>query len=123
MRYQSQCFKIKLKPDSLERVREWARTLHETRRAEALETLRDESVIVEAFFLDSTPAGNFLIAFMKAESFEKSRRAFEASAHDIDRYHQQFKEDTWESGQQLELLVDLDRIGEVADSSSMENDE
>lgn len=113
MSYQSQCFKIKLKPGSLERVWEWAETLNETRRAEALETLRDESVIVEAFFLDSTPEGDFLIAFMKAESFEKSRRAFKASAHDIDRYHQQFKEDTWESGQQLELLVDLDRVAEA----------
>jgi hypothetical protein len=113
MSYQSRCFKIKLKPGSLKRVRKWAETLNETRRSEALETLRDESVIVEAFFLDSTPEGDFLIAFMKAESFERSRRAYEVSAHDIDRYHQQFKEDTWEGGQQLELLVDLDRIAEL----------
>lgn len=113
MRYETQCVKIKLKPNSLERVREWANTLHETRCDEALTTLRGESVIAEAFFLDHTPEGDYLIVFMKAESFEKSRHAYEVSTHDIDRYHQQFKEETWESGKQLELLVDLDRIGEV----------
>lgn len=113
MHYETQCYKIKLKPGSLQRVQEWAKTVHETRRDEALATLRDESVVVEAYFLDSTPEGDFLIAFMKAESFERSRQSFEASIHDIDRYHQQFKEDTWESGKQLELLVDLDRIAEA----------
>ena len=110
IRYETQFVKIKLKPGSLERVREWAQALNETRREEALATLRDESVMVEAFCLDSTPEGDFLIAFMKAESFGKSQRVYADSEHEIDRYHQQFKEDTWESGQKLELLVDLDRI-------------
>jgi hypothetical protein len=114
MRYETQCVKIKLKPGSLERVREWAKTLNETRRDEALATLRDETVIIEAAFLDNTPEGDYLVIFMKAESFEKSRRAVVASTHDIDRYHQQFKKDTWESGKQLELLVDLERITEVS---------
>jgi hypothetical protein len=117
MRYETQCVKVKLKPGSLERVCEWARTLNETRRDEALDTLRDETVIVECAFLDSTPEGDYLIVFMKAESFEKSRRAVQASTHDIDRYHQQFKRDTWASGKQLEMLVDLDRIAQAADSS------
>jgi len=118
MRYETQCFKIKLKPNSLERVREWAQTLNETRRDEALATLRDETVIIEACFLDRTPDGDFIIVFMKAESFEQSRRAVEASSHDIDQYHQQFKKDTWESGQRLDLLVDLDRIAEVGQKAN-----
>jgi hypothetical protein len=113
MQYETRCVKIKLKPGSLERVREWAKTIHEGRREEALVTLRDETVIVESYFLDSTPEGDYLIAFMKAESFEKSRRAVEKSPHDIDRYHQQFKRDAWENIEPLELLVDLDRIVEV----------
>ena len=120
MRYETRCVKIKIKPNSLERVREWARTVNETRRDEALATLVDETVIIEAFFLDSTPDGDFLIAFQKAESFDRSKRAVEASTHDIDRYHQQFKKDTWESGKQLELLVDLDRISEVGNQLSMD---
>ena len=50
---------------------------------------------------------------MKAESFEKACKAAETSTHDIDRYHQQVKADTWESLQPLELLVDLDRVAEI----------
>jgi hypothetical protein len=108
--YETRCVKIGLKPGSLERVREWAETLNETRREEALTTLKDESVIVESYFLDRAEDGDYLIAFLKAESFEQARRAVETSTHDIDRYHQAVKKDTWESRQELELLVDLDRI-------------
>lgn len=84
--------------------------LNETRREEALATLQDEGVISESYFLESTPEGDYLIAYMKAESFEKSSQVFKKSAHDIDRYHQKFKEDTWEKVTKLEMLVDLDRI-------------
>jgi hypothetical protein len=50
---------------------------------------------------------------MKAESFEKSKEAAVASTHEIDRYHKEFKRDTWGSREQLELLLDLDRIPEL----------
>jgi hypothetical protein len=115
MRYHTQCTKIKLKPDSLERVREWARTLNETRRAEALATLRDETVVLEAAFLDQASDGDYLIYIMKAASFEKSREAAAASTHDIDRYHQDVKRSTWEGRKELELLVDLDTIEEISE--------
>jgi len=114
MRYQTKCFKIRLKPDSIERVREWAKTVNNIRRGEALATLRNETVIFEAAFLDSTVEGDFLIYIMKAESFEKSQKAAASSTHEIDKYHQEFKRETWEGGSQLELLVDLDRINEAA---------
>jgi hypothetical protein len=109
MHYETRCAKIKLKPGSLGRVREWAQALNQTRREEALATLRDEAVIIESYFLDHTAEGDYLIAFMKAESFEKSARAYAASPHAIDCYHQAFKESAWERVQPLELLVDLDR--------------
>ena len=86
---ETRCFKIKLKPDSIERVREWARTINE-RKDEALETLRDESVVIEAVFLDRTDHGDYLIAFMKAESFDQAKKAIENSTHPIDEYHRQF---------------------------------
>ena len=110
MRYETRCVKVKLRPGSLERVREWAMLLNETGREEALLTLREEAVILEAYFLDRTSEGDFLIAFMKAESFDKAQRVFETSTHNIDQYHLKFKMDTWESSKQLELLIDLDRI-------------
>ena len=113
MPYQTQCVKIQLKPDSLKRVREWATTLNESRRAEALATLRDEAVVLEAAFLDRTTEGDFLIYVMKAESFEKAKEAAAASIHEIDKYHKEFKRDTWDNRKQLELLLDLDRISEL----------
>ena len=113
MPYQTQCVKIQLKPNSLARVREWATTLNESRRAEALATLRDETVVFEAVFLDHTAEGDFLIYVMKAESFEKAKEAAVTSTHEIDKYHKEFKRDTWNSRKQLELLLDLDRIGEL----------
>ena len=51
MGYETRCARIRLKPDSLERVRQWAKTLNETRRDEAITTLRDETVIIESYFL------------------------------------------------------------------------
>jgi hypothetical protein len=114
MPYPTQCVKIRLKPNSLDRVREWAATLSGSRRTEALATLRDETVVFEAAFLDQTTDGDFLIYVMKAESFEIAAAAAVQSAHEIDAYHKAFKRDTWEARAPLELLVDLDRIDEVS---------
>jgi predicted P-loop ATPase/GTPase len=110
--YETRCWKIKLKPDSLDRIREWAQTINR-RKDEALETLRDETVIIESVFLDQTDGGDYLIAIMKAESFEKSREAVKKSAHAIDEYHRQVMQEVREERIELERLVDLDRISEV----------
>ena len=105
-------FKVKLKPDSIERVREWAATIN-ARRDEAIDSLRDETVVVESIFLDRTEQGDFLIGYMKAVSFEKNREAVQKSVHEIDAYHREFKQETWLEHKELELLVDLDRIVEA----------
>lgn len=98
--------KVRLKPDSLARVREWAAELHD-RADEVLATLRDEGVVIESAFLDQTDDGDFLIYYMK------SRDAVPrcgSSPHPIDAYHQQFKLDTWQSREQLELLIDFENL-------------
>ena len=110
---QTNCVKIKLKANSLEKAREWAKTINE-RKDEALATLRDESVILEMVFLDQSSEGDFLIYLMKAESFETAKRAVQNSVHEIDKYHQNFKRETWEERKPLELLINLDRISETA---------
>ncbi len=112
MSYQTSCVKIHLKPNSLDRVREWATTLGGSRRAEALATLADELVVLEAAFLDHTAEGDFLIYIMKAESFGKAQQTAAKSLHEIDAYHKAFKRDTWASRTELELLLDLDRMDE-----------
>ncbi len=105
--------RIKLKPGSLERVREWAAEITR-RRDEAIVTLRNETIYLETFFLEQTVDGDHLIGVITAESFEASKAAVEQSLHDIDAYHKQFQQDTWESGKPLELLVSLDRLDELA---------
>src|SRR2546421_4972402 len=112
MMFETKCGKVKLKPGSLLRVRAWAEEL-KNRREEALETMRDEGVVVESAFLDRTSEGDFLIYYMKAESFEQAAAVVKHSLHAIDAYHQAFKQETTESNTPLELLVDLDRILEV----------
>lgn len=106
---QTTCVKIKLKPDSIDKAREWARVLNE-RKDEALATLRDENVIFECAFLDQTGEGDFLIYLMKAESFEKMGEAVQKTVHEIDEYHRQFKRETWAERKQLELLIDLENF-------------
>ena len=54
------CAKVRLKPGSLDRVREWATELR-TRSDEVLATLRDEGVVIESVFLDSDEQGDFLV--------------------------------------------------------------
>lgn len=75
---ETRAHRIRLKPDSLPRVREWAAELTR-RRAEAIATMRDETVSLECFFLEQTDDGDYLIAVMVAESFEQSKAAVEAS--------------------------------------------
>lgn len=104
------CVKIKLKPDSLPRVREWAEYIN-AHQAEALATLEGESIVLESFFLDSSEQGDYLIGYIRAGSLSQAAAAAERSTHEIDAYHKAFQAETWEAGQGLELLVDLSRLG------------
>ncbi len=109
---ETRCHKIKLKPGSIERVREWAQTISR-RRDEALATLRDETIVIESAFLDRSEHGDFLIVYTKAESFARAAGAVRQSVHAIDEYHRQFKRATWDANEKLELLFDLDRTTEI----------
>lgn len=51
------------------------------RPEESLETLRDEAVVLECFFLEQTADGDYLIGVMTAESFERSRQGSGESAY------------------------------------------
>ncbi len=50
---QIRCVRVKLKPGSLERVREWQSVMSE-RGAEALQTIQAEGIWVESTFLEET---------------------------------------------------------------------
>lgn len=110
--FETGCRKIKLKPGSLEQVREWAAELNR-RPTEVLATLRDEEVMVESVFLESHDEGDFLIYYMKLKSFERANEVVKGSPHPIDAYHNEFKKATFETSKKLELLIDFDRIEEA----------
>jgi hypothetical protein len=103
---ETRAFRIRLKPQSGERVRAWAEEIMQ-RKDEALETLRDEGVVLECFFLDRRDDGDDLICIMVAEDFERSQAVVRDSPHAIDAFHQAFKRDTWDAVEALERLVEL----------------
>ncbi len=106
---------IELRPNSLDRVQEWARTLNE-RADEAIATLRDEGVKLESWFHLSLDGKDYLLCYMRTESMEKAQEVVKSSPHAIDAYHQQFKKDAWVGGKAARLLVDL-----VSDATTLHN--
>ncbi|XAH22171.1 DUF6176 family protein [Xylophilus sp. GW821-FHT01B05] len=102
------CARVRLRADSLARVREWAAHLA-AHRDQALKSLEVEGVSIESVFLESTEQGDFLIYYMRAASIETAQRVALASISEIDRYHRAFKRETWAGVEKLELLVDLRR--------------
>jgi Family of unknown function (DUF6176) len=59
-------------------VREWAYEII-SRRDKAIQTLRDESIIVESAFQERSEQCDFLIYYMKARSFEQADMAVNLS--------------------------------------------
>lgn len=105
------CVKIKLKPNSLQKVSEWSKELN-SREEEVFETLRDEGVYLETVFLETTKEADYLIYVMKLEDEERAAQVVKTSKHKIDAFHKKFKADCWESRTPLKLLVDFDRSSE-----------
>nr|WP_041297106.1 DUF6176 family protein [Janthinobacterium sp. Marseille] len=103
------CARIRLKPDSLKLVREWAAHLA-AHREEAMHILAAEGVVIESVFLDSVENdADYLVYYMRAPSLRKAEEIAIKSLADIDQYHKNFKQLTWEGVSHLELLVDFDR--------------
>lgn len=103
---ESRCVRIKLKPNSIEKVRAWALEVN-SRKAEALEIIKGEEVSLECAYLDE--AAGELIYFMRAESFsQKPKLASDLLPGSLSAYHQQFKKECWQSVIALEQLIDLD---------------
>jgi hypothetical protein len=103
------CVKIRLRPGSLARAREWAAEVN-GRPEEVLATPRDEGVVVESVFLGSDGEGDFVIYYMRAESLEGAMETYRKSTHAIDEYHRRFQQDTFGKWETLELLIDFDRL-------------
>ena len=103
------CVVVELKPNSLSRVREWVSYLKD-HEAEALQSLENEGVTVENFFLFAMEGKDYLIGYMRAKSMDVASKAVKESLLEIDAYHQQFKKDTWSEIFKTDLVVNLSRI-------------
>ena len=109
---EASCTIIELKPNSRDRVEEWA-TFILSNENEALLTLENEKVTVENFFLATIDSTDYLICYMRAKSMKYAESAVKESLSRIDAYHQQFKKDCWGKGIKAELVLDLCRIDYV----------
>ena len=102
------CVRIKLKPNSLDRVYDWAKEL-KRRKNEVLESLAAESVKLEATFLEKAPDGDYLISVITADELAKADEVTRLSDRPIEEFHREFKAATFESGERLEQLTCFER--------------
>ena len=99
---------IELKPDSAADIEAW-RSHIEAHRDEALQTLRNEGVAVESWFLFHLEGKDFLLAYMRADSIARAGRVAAQSTDAVDVYHRAFKEKAWVKGKAVTgtRLLDL----------------
>lgn len=102
----SGCAKIKIKDGTISKVYEWKEYLN-NHKEEVLQSLKQEGVFIESVFLDKQGSDNYLIYYMKFQNLEKAKIAFGHSNLNVDKYHAQFKQDTWAERQELELLIEF----------------
>ncbi len=77
---------IRLNANSGGLVEDWRKTI-EARRAEALQTLRDEGVSVESWFQLEIDGAPYLLWYMRAESIQRVWETAGRSTHELDAYH------------------------------------
>lgn len=100
-----ECFKIRLKPDSLPTVREWAARMN-SEMPEVRKLLASEGIVLESVFLEDGPEGASLIYYLRAPDLKKAREVSRASQHPLDLYHQKIMKAVAAGGAQLECLFD-----------------
>ena len=94
--------KQRIEPGKTERLREWTAEIRD-REDEALATLENEGMHLEAAFVEHTDEGDFLVYFMKADDVAAVSSAFEESDHEIDHEHAEVLGD---------VLASTERVGD-----------
>jgi len=97
---------IKLKPNSLEKVQEWAKTMND-RKSEAMQTIINEGIEIESVFLAKVGMDDYLIYYIRTQDWEKAAKVTRESLMEIDAIHQEFKKECWESVKPVDILLDL----------------
>lgn len=106
MEFETRCIRIKLKKDTLPKVREWQSFILKNKE-EAIATLAAEGVYLESVFLETVGETNYLIYVMISKDFDKAKSVASQSRSPVDVFHSRFKEECWEDGERLEPLLQL----------------
>lgn len=102
------CVLIELKPESGQKVSDWAQYINE-HKAAALETLAHENVTLENYFTAVIEGKPYLIGYMRARSLEKAHDVVKHSTAGIDAFHQAFKKETWKKVIKANMVLELNR--------------
>ncbi len=102
-----ECFKIKLQPNSIPLVREWAARLN-SQLDQVKELLKKEGMTLESVFLEQSLDGDYLIYYLRSPNLKKTREISMSSGHPIDVFHRDFMKKIFESSVNLECLLDVE---------------
>jgi Family of unknown function (DUF6176) len=100
-----ECVRIKLKPDTLATVQEWAARMNHEMKA-VKELLRKEGMAIESVFLEEASDGNYLIYYLRSNNLKKARNVSRASQHPLDIYHQDVMRKVAIDSTRLKCLLD-----------------
>ncbi|MEM8985834.1 MAG: DUF6176 family protein [Pseudomonadota bacterium] len=96
----------KLKPGSKKDFAEWREAIN-SRKAEVLESLRQERVDVECWFEVEINGEPYLLWFIRVESLEKARETLENSTLEIDLFHKEKMKRMIEPRIEAKLVAEL----------------
>ena len=80
---------LKLKPNSNGKIEEWKNVLS-SRLKEVQDTLLNEGVTIESWFIIEIDGQDYLLWYMRAKSIKRAAEKFQQSKHAIDQLHKEF---------------------------------
>lgn len=96
-----------VRPDYVDELREWLRTVNDERRDEALATLGDETCTHEQAILIEGKDGPVIVHVMEVRDIARSISAARSSQHPLDAEHREVMRRATGADVPSELLLDL----------------
>ena len=96
-----------VRPDQVDRLRDWFRQIETTRRDEAVATLVDETVSHETAILLTEGDRPILVYAMEVDDPERARRSAGSGRHPVDRDHQAVMQAAIAGRPDQEVLLDI----------------
>jgi hypothetical protein len=100
------CSVIKLKPNSTHLVNKWKDTITQ-HMADAIQTLNNEGVSVESWFITTIDGSDYLITYTLCNDIEAAHIIAKDSTCPIDIMHKAFKKAAWAEHVQVTALLHI----------------